>query len=51
MCGSGTLPIEAAWIALHRPPGLTRKHFGFMGWMDFDVGLWTAIRDEARAAC
>jgi putative N6-adenine-specific DNA methylase len=50
MCGSGALPIEAAWIALHRPPGLTRKHFGFMGWMDFDIELWTAIRDEARTA-
>ena len=49
MCGSGVLPIEAAWLALRRPPGLTRKHFGFMGWMDFDVRLWTALRDEARA--
>lgn len=48
MCGSGTLPIEASWIALHRPPGLTRKRFGFMGWMDYDVGLWTQLRDEAR---
>jgi putative N6-adenine-specific DNA methylase len=48
LCGSGTLPIEAAWIALHRPPGLTRKRFGFQGWMDFDVQLWTALRDEAR---
>ncbi|MBL8800261.1 MAG: RNA methyltransferase [Planctomycetia bacterium] len=48
LCGSGTLPIEAAWLALRRPPGLTRKRFGFMGWMDFDVSLWTAIRDEAR---
>jgi putative N6-adenine-specific DNA methylase len=48
LCGSGTLPIEAAWIALNRPPGLTRRHFGFMGWMDFDVELWTALRDEAR---
>jgi putative N6-adenine-specific DNA methylase len=48
MCGSGTLPIEAAWIALHRPPGLTRKHFGFQGWMDYDVTLWTDLRDEAR---
>jgi putative N6-adenine-specific DNA methylase len=48
MCGSGTLPIEAAWIALQRPPGLTRKRFGFMGWMDYDVELWTALRDEAR---
>ncbi len=43
MCGSGTLCIEAAWIALRRPPGLTRRRFGFMGWMNFDVGLWTAI--------
>ena len=48
MCGSGTIPIEATWIALHRPPGLTRKRFGFQGWMDFDVALWTALRDEAR---
>jgi putative N6-adenine-specific DNA methylase len=48
LCGSGTLPIEAAWIALNRPTGLTRRHFGFMGWMDFDVELWTDLRDEAR---
>src|SRR6516225_4059666 len=48
LCGSGTLPIEAAWIALRRPPGLTRKRFGFQGWMDYDVQLWTALRDEAR---
>jgi putative N6-adenine-specific DNA methylase len=48
MCGSGTLPIEAAWFALNRPPGLTRKRFGFQGWMDFDVSLWAHLRDEAR---
>ncbi len=48
LCGSGTLPIEAAWIALRRPPGLTRKRFGFQGWMDFDIELWTSLRDEAR---
>jgi putative N6-adenine-specific DNA methylase len=48
LCGSGVLPIEAAWMALHRPPGLTRKRFGFQGWMDYDVQLWTALRDEAR---
>jgi hypothetical protein len=48
LCGSGTLPIEAAWMALHRPPGLTRKRFGFQGWMDFDVALWAELRDEAR---
>jgi len=48
MCGSGSLPIEAAWIALKRAPGLTRKHFGFMGWLDYDVGLWSNLRDQAR---
>jgi putative N6-adenine-specific DNA methylase len=48
MCGSGTLPIEAAWIALRRAPGLTRRRFGFQGWMDYDVRLWTRLRDEAR---
>ncbi len=48
LCGSGTLPIEAAWLALNRPPGLTRRRFGFMGWMSYDVELWTTLRDEAR---
>jgi len=48
MCGSGTLPIEATWLALHRPPGLTRRRFGFQGWMDFDIDLWTQLRDQAR---
>lgn len=49
MCGSGSFLIEGAWIALNRPPGLTRKHFGFMGWMDYDVRLWTDLKDDARA--
>ncbi len=48
MCGSGTICIEAAWMALRRPPGLTRWRFGFMGWMDFDIALWTELRDQAR---
>ena len=48
MCGSGVFPIEAAWLALGRPPGLTRKHFGLMGWLDFDIGLWARLRDDAR---
>jgi putative N6-adenine-specific DNA methylase len=48
MCGSGTLAIEAAWLALGRPPGLTRRRFGFQGWMDFDIQLWTQLRHEAR---
>ncbi len=48
MCGSGTFCIEASWLALNRPPGLTRKWFGFFGWPSFDRRLWTSVRDEAR---
>jgi putative N6-adenine-specific DNA methylase len=48
LCGSGTLPIEAAWIALRRPPALTRRRFGFQGWLNYDIALWTELRDEAR---
>jgi len=48
MCGSGTFGIEAALIASRRPPGLTRKWFGFQGWKSFDRSLWSAIREEAR---
>jgi putative N6-adenine-specific DNA methylase len=48
LCGSGTLCIEAAWLALRRPPGLTRRRFGFQGWLNFDVALWTGLRDAAR---
>src|SRR5207247_6145865 len=48
LCGSGTLPIEAAWIATRRPPGLTRRRFAFQGWMDCDSALWTTLRHDAR---
>jgi putative N6-adenine-specific DNA methylase len=48
LCGSGTLPIEATWMAIGRPPGLTRRRFGFQGWLDFDIERWTEIRDLAR---
>jgi len=32
MCGSGTIPIEAAWMATDTAPGLARRYFGFLGW-------------------
>lgn len=38
-CGSGTLPIEAALLALGLPPGRNRR-FAFMDWPDFDAALW-----------
>src|SRR5262245_14375001 len=48
LCGSGTFAVEGAWMAMKRPPGLTRKWFGFQGWPSFDRELWNAIRDDAR---
>jgi 23S rRNA (guanine2445-N2)-methyltransferase / 23S rRNA (guanine2069-N7)-methyltransferase len=49
MCGSGTLPIEAALIAHDRAPGLTRSYFGFLRWKGHDAGIWANILEEARA--
>lgn len=43
MCGSGTLPIEAALIAYDIPPGIFRKDFGFMSWKDFDIQLFDEL--------
>lgn len=48
MCGSGTLPIEAAMIALNIPPGYHRHEYGFMHWGDYDDSIWRDIREEAR---
>ena len=47
MCGSGTIPVEAALLAAHIPPGLQRE-FGFQRWLDFDSGLWRKIYVEAE---
>ncbi|NOT38639.1 MAG: class I SAM-dependent RNA methyltransferase [Saprospiraceae bacterium] len=46
MCGSGTLAIEAALMALNIPPGRNRS-FGFETWKDFDKELWNKILAEA----
>ncbi|PLX83687.1 MAG: bifunctional 23S rRNA (guanine(2069)-N(7))-methyltransferase RlmK/23S rRNA (guanine(2445)-N(2))-methyltransferase RlmL [Desulfuromonas sp.] len=47
MCGSGTLPVEAALMATDSAPGLLRDYFGFQGWRQFDEQQWTALKDEA----
>ena len=49
MCGSGTIPIEAAMIARKIAPGLKRD-FQFMNWPGFDAELWKRILETARAA-
>jgi len=46
MCGSGTLAIEAAFIALNRAPGILRENFGFMHTKLFSAPSLKEIRNE-----
>ena len=48
MCGSGTLPIEAALMAADIAPGLLRSHWGFLRWKQHDEALWNRLLGEAR---
>jgi len=48
LCGSGTLPLEAALIATDCAPGLLRDYYGFHGWRQFDEALWGALVAEAE---
>lgn len=50
MCGSGTLPLEAAMQAMRRAPGLLGRSYGFERWPDMDRELWKQLQAEARAA-
>jgi len=50
LCGSGTLPIEAALKALKIAPGLFRGKFGFETWQDFDEDVWQDLLEEAQNA-
>lgn len=46
MCGSGTIPIEAALLARRMPPGLHRR-FAFQDWPGFDAELWEHLQRDA----
>ena len=46
MCGSGTLPIEAALIARNIAPGVFRQSYAFEKWPDFDAELWSDIYND-----
>ena len=47
MCGSGTLPIEAAMMATNTAPGLKREYYGFLGWQGHIPALWKRLLAEA----
>ena len=46
-CGSGTIPIEAAWIARCIAPGVNRS-FAAEAWPNVATALWHEARSEAR---
>jgi len=48
MCGSGTIPIEAALLAKNIPSGYFREDYSFKRWKDFDPDLWNEIKTEAE---
>lgn len=47
MCGSGTIPIEAARIARRMAPGRDRA-FAFSKWPECDQKMWKSVLAEAR---
>ncbi|WP_421841919.1 bifunctional 23S rRNA (guanine(2069)-N(7))-methyltransferase RlmK/23S rRNA (guanine(2445)-N(2))-methyltransferase RlmL [Marinobacter algicola] len=48
MCGSGTLVIEAAMMALDLAPGRKRERFGFERWLGHQPEMWLSLRQEAE---
>jgi len=48
MCGSGTLVIEAALMALDIAPGSKQERFGFDRWPGHQPELWLSLRQEAE---
>ena len=48
MCGSGTIPIEAAMMAYHVSPGDLRSEYGFQKWKDYDTKLYNEIVNEQK---
>ncbi|WP_430533956.1 class I SAM-dependent RNA methyltransferase [Listeria rocourtiae] len=49
VCGSGTIPIEAAWIGRNIAPGL-RRDFVCETWDWMSADIWKEARLEAEAA-
>lgn len=47
MCGSATIPMEAAMLAMKIPAGYYRKRFAFMNWEGYNEDLWKKVKVEA----
>ncbi len=48
-CGSGTVPIEAALLALNIAPGGSRR-FAFEKLLPFQAHVWQSLKADAKAA-
>jgi 23S rRNA (guanine2445-N2)-methyltransferase / 23S rRNA (guanine2069-N7)-methyltransferase len=47
-CGSGTLLVEAAWLALGIAPGSLRERFAFERWKEWEPALSAKLRAQAQ---
>ena len=48
LCGSGTLLVEAAQIAMGIAPGLIREQWGFSHWKGHEAAIFEPLEAEAR---
>lgn len=49
MCGTGTIPLEAAMYACNIPSQMLRRYFAIQQWPSFDKNLWDAVVEEAKS--
>ena len=49
MCGSGTILVEAAMMAMNMGPNLKRKEFGFRTWPEYSPILFNNVLSEERS--
>ena len=49
MCGSGTIPIEAAMIAFNIPPRILRDEYAFKKWDNYNCELWESVKKNAKS--
>lgn len=47
-CGTGTIVIEAAMMAINKAPGLLRDDQALQNWQHHDEDIWQKAREEAR---
>jgi len=48
MCGSGTIPMEAAMLAMKIPAGYYREIYAFMNWDGYNETLWNKVKEDAN---